>query len=465
MKMVSKMKNRQSGFTLVELSIVMLIAGIILSTMVKSYDLYQSDKPRKDTLERIEKINSEIAIFHAQFGRYPCPARLTAQPGDADYGQEIDCTNNVPPLFPVVTPIGVDRTLSMDRTVIPFVARDANQDGVDDGILIGAVPFVTRETVEDPPLSGIFVPVRLDLSSEDILDGWSNKLTYAVSETLVKTDSFNESLGAISVEDEFGNGGGREPSLVDPPGSVHYVVKSAGFNGRGAYTPGGQPVGDPCTGGSVILPSPPAPPAPPVSSGETIEYENCDDDDLFISALKNDVEGNTYNDDIVSFQLFISPDLWEYAPGVGVAGPTFPGSIRNRNIGNVYIGRPALPDADDALVYASGRLKSQAVRAVRVCGIDGSVDDCFEPGLLGGDGNRATEVDPDVPGGVTSKRGLRCSNPNHALIGIVNNKPVCSDPFSGLSSIPDQTCTGKGYPAGSFIVSITNNGDIICKVP
>ncbi len=458
MKMVFKMKDRQSGFTLVELSIVMLIAGIILSTMVKSYDLYQSDKPRKDTLERIEKINSEIAIFHAQFGRYPCPARLTAQPGDADYGQEIDCTNNIPPLFPVATPIGVDRTVSRDRTVMPSVVRDDNQDGVDDGILIGAVPFVTRE------LDAAGDPVRLDLSSEDILDGWSNKLTYAVSENLVKTDSFNESLGAISVEDEFGNGGGREPSLVDPPGSVHYVIKSAGFNGRGAYTPGGQRIGGPCNAFTLPSPSPPNPPPPPVSSGVTVEFENCDDDDLFISALKNDVEGNTYNDDIVSFQLFISPDLWEYAPGVGAAGPTFPGSIRNRNIGNVYIGRPALPDADDALVYASGRLKSQAVRAVRVCGPTAvgapPPDDCFEPGLLGGDGNRATENDPDVPGGVTGKRGMRCSSPNHAMTGIVNNEPVCADPFSGLSTVPDQTC-----PAGQFIKSINNDGTINCGVP
>ena len=427
------MKNTERGFTLVELAVVMLVAGLLLAAAMQTYDVNLGDKARRETLDNIESVKSAVALFHAAHDRYPCPARLDLPLGHADYGKEIDCSGSLP-----VTPgAGVTRT----------TGRDADNIVGGDGILIGGVPFVTLEL--SPNEFGVNETVKMDLSSQQILDGWKNKLTYAVSENLVQTATFNADLGAISVEDEFGTVGGRNPSLVDPPGSVHFVVLSHGDNGRGAYTQNGVLVGNPCTGGAVTLP-PPAPPGPPLSSGTTIEYENCNNDDLFISALKNDVIGNSYNDDITGFEVFVSADLWEFAPGT-----TFPGSIRNKNAGNVYIGTPAvLPDPDNARLNVAGKVKAVQSISARLCSETGD-DDCFEPGLIAGDGNHAKDTDRPDP---TGKRGMSCSDSSEAMTGIQEGRPNCASPFASFGSSLTDTC-----PGGKYMIGIKSNGTLDCE--
>ncbi len=433
------MKHRDNGFTLVEVAIVMLVSGILLTAAVRGYDLFSRDKERRVTVENIEAVNSAIALFQAAHDRFPCPARLTARLGDPDYGQEIDCSAAIP----IVPPIGVD-------TVAAHPDRDPDDDpATPHNILIGGVPFVTLEMEVDEFDLTIFHPVRLDLSSTQILDGWGNKLTYAVSESLVQQDTFNDDLGVVSVSDEF------DQSLVDPEHSAHFVVLSHGSNGRGAYTTTGVRIGNPCTGGSVTLPSPPAPPAPLNGGTTTIEYENCNGDELFISALRNDVPGNAYNDDIASFQLFISSDLWEFAPGPPGAPPTAPGSIVNKNFGNVGIGT----DTPTEKLHVEGKLKAESSKSVRICSAAGEAD-CFEPGLLGGGANpfdHAKDTDPPSPDGLTGKQGMSCSDPTHAMIGIVDNKPVCASPFVGFGGITDKCDPGE------YMIGIKSNNTVDCE--
>ncbi|GJL85895.1 MAG: hypothetical protein DHS20C02_16700 [Micavibrio sp.] len=440
------MKNGNSGFTLVEIAVVMIVVGVLLAAAVRAYDLNIGDKGRRDTLENIAAVNSAITFFHANHDRYPCPARLDLAIGHPDYGKEIPC--DPLPAGPLVDSCagGICRASAA-------AGRDADNDGTDDNILIGGVPFVTLELAPNEFDPTILDFVLLDLSAQQILDGWGNKLTYAVSENLVQAGTFNSDYGAITVEDEFGVAGGRNPSLVDPDDSAHFIVLSHGSNGRGAYTPDGVLIGNPCTGGSVILPGPE--PQPTVSSGATVEYENCNNDNLFISALRNDVTGNVYNDDVTSFQVFVSTDLWEFAPGT-----TVPGSIRNKNTGNVGIGTPT----PEVQLHVAGKLKAERSISVRVCDEDGN--GCFEPNLIAGDigaGNPAMETDPpslpdtDPQAGVTGKQGMKCSDPSFAMTGVADNKPNCSSPFSGFSGIT-ATC-----PVGQFLKGVNSNGTIICE--
>lgn len=111
--------HHNAGFSLVELAIVMLVSGILIAGAAKSYIIYQGGEKYKQTLETMDTIEAAFNEFVARQARYPCPAPLTAGPGDADFGKE-DCAG-----------------------AISTTGRDADGDGVADTILIGTIPFET----------------------------------------------------------------------------------------------------------------------------------------------------------------------------------------------------------------------------------------------------------------------------------------------------------------------------------
>ncbi len=420
------MKAKSEGFTLIEMALVIIISGLLLAAGLESYKVYNNDQARKTTLENIQTVNSAIALFHAVYDRYPCPADITLPLGDPDYGRETNCDPR--PVNPVAG--------TCFEGVCRADGRDADNDATtEDTILIGGVPLVTLQDA-DLVLTGI-QNVWLGLSSREILDGYGRKLTYAVTERLVTEPTFNETLGAIKIEDEYGE------SLVNPEGSVHYVVVSHGDNGRGAYSEGGQLVGNDCTASGLPLPLP-APPGPPVSSGNTIEYENCNNDDLFVSALRATVEGNSYNDDIVNFQMFVGNDLWSYVPG----NPDVPGSIYNLNPGNVGIG---VIDPDSKLEVI-GDIQADEVLAGEIC--DSTGNDCFPSSIIGGTGNPVQDTDP-LTEELIGKKGMECDGANKAMTGIANGRPICE------SVLPD-TIIGT-CPPGKFMIGVSSLGNVVCE--
>ena len=181
-------KHDQTGFTLIEMALVIVIAGILLSFLGAALINFVK-KNRIDTTEfRIVKIEEALARYLRVNGYYPCPASRFDGPTQTTFARSAitDCTGGV--------------------------ATGTVNIGGADGVRIGAVP--TR---------------NLNLPDEFVMDGWGKKFTYAVSKRLATNLQYTADGGRISIVD------GNNQTVVTPAGSAHYIVLSHGETGDGGY--------------------------------------------------------------------------------------------------------------------------------------------------------------------------------------------------------------------------------------
>jgi len=234
--------GRENGFTLLEMAIVILISGVLLSFMGSALLAYMKKSYITKTHFRIEKIQEALAQYLSVNGRYPCAAARTLGPEDANFGREVTTTCNA--------------------GTIAGTARNG-------GVRIGAVP--TRS---------------LNLPDDFIADAWGHKFTYAVTETLATPALYSPDGGRITIRD------GAGLSLVTPPDTAHYVVVSHGATGDGSFPVGNSAVP------SVACPA----------VGQTLDRENCNDDDTFIATLVNsDAAAANFFDDYAAFKGQTAP--------------------------------------------------------------------------------------------------------------------------------------------------------------
>lgn len=264
-----------SGFSLIELCIVLVIAGLLLAVVAQVYMIYAQKKSLSDTFARQTSISAAIARFYAENGRYPCPAIPSLGRYDANVGRE-HCPAAVPAMG------------ACDAGLCRAAGRDTDLDGNPNAVLIGDVPFVT-----------------LSIAMTDTYDGWGRKFSYAVTELLTSNATFNEGIGAIGVVKEDG------VSLVNPADSAHLVIVSTGQDGKGGYLPDGG-LFAPC-------------------ATAQLDGENCDADARFMSGLRADAAGPSHFDDIMQYKIWTMSSLWSFAP-------SNPNNIYNRNPGNVGVG-------------------------------------------------------------------------------------------------------------------------------
>lgn len=264
----------EAGFTLIEMAIVIIIGGILLSFLGSALIAYMK-KSRINTTEfRSEIIQEALAQYLSVNKRYPCAASRIDGPADPNFGREVnDCSS---------APVGGARSSG--------------------GVRIGAIPTRT-----------------LNLPDDFITDGWGNKFTYAVTEVLATPLLYSSDGGLISVLDSVGNPLIIAKPLPDPPSLGHYVLVSHGASGNNSY-----PLG------SIALPR-------PVCAVVSLEDENCNDDAVFRSTLvSSDVTGANFYDDytyykgqtapvltipagaVMAFNLGVCPDGWAaYAEAEG----------------------------------------------------------------------------------------------------------------------------------------------------
>lgn len=255
----NKLNQGSKGFTLVEMAIVMVIGGILLSFMGSALLTYMK-KSRVDKTEyRMQAVKEALSQYLSINRRYPCPARQDIAPGVAPgvgrsgFGVEI----------------GVDCRIDEGGTV-------RVNDPITGDIRIGSVPTRT-----------------LNLPDEFSMDGWGGRFTYAVTveQATIETE------GAIDL-----NGNGVLPesySLYENDGgiieiadstatvfypSAHYTIVSHGITRGGAYNLGGNRIQG-CEVG-------------------TLDNENCDEDDLvFMQTLVNsDANNAAFFDDYMYYQ-------------------------------------------------------------------------------------------------------------------------------------------------------------------
>lgn len=178
--------RHRRGFSLLELSIVLLIVSVMIGTGLSGWMAYLDRTRREATVTRQADVRTAIEAFVAREGRLPCPSSFAQPLGTAEYGRETDCTQ------PAVT--GVDEIGNVLRR--------------------GQIPFRT-----------------LNLPYELTLDGWGNQLTYVVTNALAVRDTYGAGKGAIELHD------GASPTsnpVTTPAGEVAYLVLSHGVNRKGA---------------------------------------------------------------------------------------------------------------------------------------------------------------------------------------------------------------------------------------
>ncbi len=189
--------KQKSGFTLVELSVVLIIIAAILGmTMTAGVDVISSAR-YSATISKMNALDQALMAFRTANDRIPCPADLSQTQGSATYGTEGTCT------------------------------------AISGGVFVAQNAWGTATAAE-----GGVPTAALGLPSDFMYDGWGNRFRYAVDTKMTAINAFSLMQagcvnGAITVY-----GGPNYPATGNAAvttGAI-YALISHGANGHGGVT-------------------------------------------------------------------------------------------------------------------------------------------------------------------------------------------------------------------------------------
>ncbi len=410
--------EENKGFTLLELSFVIIIIGIMLIPLINAIDRYYEQRKHSYTKTALNAAVDMVREYKVNrlAGAYPCPAKRGVSVDSVEYGVSVDCSDL--PALGLVNPGDCVDGLCLAEVDVagpittPSPAQD--KDGITgtDFVVIGAFPV---RTIQQAAANGEVDFRTADLYSTRMdLDGWDNQFTYAVTQSLTVSGNRDRFwYGVMYAKDEFG------ANTAGTSGDAHFVVLSHGPNKRGAYNQYGQQT-VPCNANSIT----------------TLDDENCDDDATFVQslAIARTQTANAY-DDYVRFAKETSVSLWKEDQGEN--------KVYFVPNGNLAIN---MPTADPSVALeVNGVIKAEnTVLTTKICddnpyNSDGSVNTnarCFNPNIISGD------------------YGTNCAS-TELLKGYKNGSQICETPVYQPLTTTD--CGPSGWVHG-----IKTNGEVIC---
>ncbi len=367
-------EKKQSGFTLLEITFVFLIFGLIVAMFSPLYSLYLKNQAELTTQQNTDLTVTEITEFLNVHGRYPCPAPLGGSREDTMtvgtdtftvYGREsTECAASAAG-SPTIATGACDASTGTRTSGI--CVETSQRVGVPQAtrVIIGAVPF--RE---------------LNMPEEQSYDGYGNRLTYAVTEVLTQDGNYEPNLGGIRIVD-------ANNEDVDDNNAIHFLVYSHGENGYGAYNNFGVQLS--CAG--VV--------------GE--EAENCfgaGGNAEFKLANRSTNSGDaTEYDDVAAF--VVTDDIPHFKLAGEGGDIEFMGAPDGGRLGMLLpAGIEALPEQE---LDVGGNVRAQTdLKADQVCTY-GNESECFNTELIAG----------DVP-------AMECPAGQY-MVGMENNHVVCQE--------------------------------------
>jgi prepilin-type N-terminal cleavage/methylation domain-containing protein len=205
---------KKTGFTLLELSVVLTIISLVTVMAITSGIAVISNVKQAATTKKMAAIEDALMAYRTANDRLPCPASLTTQITDINYGLEAGAGTGSSP----VSATGVCWGASM-LPKANFTSGNAAE---------GGVPVAT-----------------LGLPNDFMFDGWGNRIRYAVDVTFTAAGTFANTpiaavCGALKVCDGQGLATSTSCTKSRSNGAL-YVLLSHGPNSQGAYSKTGLP--------------------------------------------------------------------------------------------------------------------------------------------------------------------------------------------------------------------------------
>lgn len=201
----AKQQNRKYGFSLIEISVVLLIFGLMIGGIMSALTQETRIAKQAELKMKMDAIEKAIAAYVKKNNYLPCPADGTYTISVANFGLTGGTAGG--------------GTCSNGATYDGNGNRTANTTPPTVNFYIGNI-------------AGGSVPVRaLGLPDEYAIDPWGSKFSYAVDVRFTATRSFYDysyvdSTGGITVSDDAGN------TILT---NAISIVLSHGQNGHGAF--------------------------------------------------------------------------------------------------------------------------------------------------------------------------------------------------------------------------------------
>jgi prepilin-type N-terminal cleavage/methylation domain-containing protein len=234
------------GFTLIEMAIVMVVIGLVLSGGLVAVAPVVQNTKISETNEKLDRVEQSLILYAIRNGCLPCPADPAA-PSDG---------SGTNPAGESIKATATNAYISGCTSTAACSFGETTQ---------GSVPWVT-----------------LGLSEGDVTDGFGTRIDYSVTSALahdnglVRTPPSTYPSGALTVN----NYSGRPQTTA-----AAYVLVSHGIDRFGGYVAGS---GNHITSGTY--------------SSSTTQAENKDGDTTFIQDVFYPIGTTTYFDDIVRWR-------------------------------------------------------------------------------------------------------------------------------------------------------------------
>ena len=115
LKTVNGFQRQQSGFTLIEIAVVLMIIGILVGSFIGTFADRIETTRRENTSKQLEDIRSAILGFASAHGRLPCPSSTTSIGLEQPVGGGI-CT--LPHGFVPGRTLGINGSYNQDNLLI-----------------------------------------------------------------------------------------------------------------------------------------------------------------------------------------------------------------------------------------------------------------------------------------------------------------------------------------------------------